>query len=98
MDTNTPQSLSEAAAALCAAMEGQSFVAVSWPVTQAFLLAAGIAPVEAAPVEAAPAEAAPVEAAPVEAVPEVVTETVTAPAIELAGALTPEEEAHANNL
>ena len=88
MDTNTPQSLSEAAAALCAAMEGQSFVAVSWPVTQAFLLAAGIAPVVA--VETAPA--------PVEAVPEVVTETVTAPAIELAGALTPEEEAHANNL
>ena len=89
MDTNTPQSLSEAAADLCAAMEGQTFVAVSSPVVQAFLLAAGIAPVE---------EAVPAEAAPVEAVPEVVTETVTAPAIELAGALTPEEEAHANNL
>ena len=88
MDTNTPQSLSEAAADLCAAMEGQTFIAVSSPAVQAFLLAAGIAPAETA----AP------EAAPVEAVPEVVTETVTAPAIELAGALTPEEEAHANNL
>ena len=92
MDTNTPQSLSEAAADLCAAMEGQTFIAVSSPAVQAFLLAAGIAPVEVA------AEAVPAEAAPVEAVPEVVTETVTAPAIELAGALTPEEEAHANNL
>ena len=87
MDTNTPQSLSEAAADLCAAMEGQTFIAVSSPSVQAFRLAAGLAPAEAAS-----------EAAPVEAVPEVVTETVTAPAIELAGALTPEEEAHANNL
>ena len=97
MDTNTPQSLSEAAADLCAAMEGQTFIAVSSPAVQAFRLAAGIAPAETA--EAAPAEAAPVEEA---VAPEAITapepETVTAPAIELAGALTPEEEAHANNL
>ena len=81
MDTNTPQSLSEASAALCAAMEGQTFIAVSSPVVQAFLLAAGIAPAEA-----------------VEAPPEAAPEPVTTPAIELVGALTPEEEAHANNL
>ena len=81
---DTPQSLSEASAALCAAMDGQSFVAVSSPVVQAFLLAAGIAPTEA------------VEA--IEAAPEAAPEPVTTPAIELVGALTPEEEAHANNL
>ena len=79
---DTPQSLSEAAAALCAAMEGQTFIAVSSPVVQAFLLAAGIAPTEATP---------PVEAAPVEA-------PVEAPApVEDQGS-TPEEETHANNL
>ena len=88
MDTNTPQSLSEAVAALCAAMEGQTFIAVSSPVVQAFLLAAGIAPTEA--VEAAPVEAPPE--------PEAAPEPETPPAIELVGALTPEEEAHANNL
>ena len=94
MDTNTPQSLSEASAALCAAMEGQTFIAVSSPVVQAFLLAAGITPTEAAPVEAPPAEPAP-EAAPE---PEAAPGPVIDPATELVGALTPEEEAHANNL
>ena len=84
---DTPQSLSEAVAALCAAMEGQTFIAVSSPVVQAFLLAAGIAPTEA--VEAAP------EAAPE---PEAAPGPVIDPATELVGALTPEEEAHANNL
>jgi len=95
---DTPQSLSEAVAALCAAMEGQTFIAVSSPVVQVFLLAAGItpaeAPVEAAAVEAPPAEIAP-EAAPE---PEASPGPVIDPATELVGALTPEEEAHANNL
>jgi len=85
---DTPQSLSEASAALCAAMEGQTFIAVSSPVVQAFLLAAGIAPAE---VETPAEEAPPLE-------PEAAPEPETPPAIELVGALTPEEEAHANNL